>query len=183
MVSLNPFHFTRDLLVDEDFNSKWVEDVSYNDNNQDLLVITKEGKAYLYTQVPNSAFDELEKVAAGTINGNASMGSAVDALMKQYGPSTSVDDFWYSRVKRVNDVTTATDVTTPVTADTNVTVEMQPKIELPKATGTTVYYTIDGVAKWTNSTLPAEEALRQVVSGLEFLGLNYELEQVVVKFT
>lgn len=167
-VPTTPFKYTRDLLNEDDFSSSWVDDLSYDDVHQALLVKTTDCKHYLY-MVPHQMFDALEQVARD----GESIGSAVGQIMNDYGPSIEFNDkaFWYDKnADYIRTVTTSDPVGT------------EPAFEYPKALRTEVQFTLDGDVKFMKSEKTVEEAVKAYLVSVEALGLDATLEAVHVYF-
>lgn len=157
------FIYTRDLMqADGDFTSSWVDDISYNDNTKELLVSTQDGPGYLYENVPANVFDHFIEIAGR----GDSVGSAMDAVMKAYGPGKVLVDWNYFK----QGILQSTEAPKQVT-------------DLPKPTSVEVQFTVDGVVKFAKNTdITVDEALADYLKAVELLKLDAKLEVIHVYY-
>lgn len=159
---MTDFAYTYRLSDDTAFYSEWVDDVYYAQVSQELVVST-EGRHYLYSGVPQKIYDELVRAAR-----HGSVGAYVNNTVKfMYGPSTEITKgrFWKANTAPVPQA--------PV---------RQSRVNVPDAVRTEVQYVLDGKVVFMKSTKPADQALEDYLTAVSVMGLDAELEAVHVYF-
>jgi hypothetical protein len=154
------FSYTHRLSEVATFSSDWVKDVYYAERAKELLVETKAGSMYTYSNVPPYVYNDLVLLAKQ----GGSVGSRINTLKGAYGPGTQ-----------------ETHNLVPF-GDVKVEAVPAPTVTVPKAIKTEVQFELDGQVKFMKSTKPADEALSDYLVSVESLGLNAELQAVHVYF-
>ena len=160
------FLYTHQLGGNEPVLSSWVEDVWYSDESEKLLLLTKDQRSYIYSDVPAARYNGLvENVTRG-----ASVGAVMERIIKDYGPGDSGSSY---KVKPHSHSGAG-----PV-APNKMFTEPHESEALPQAFGTVIHYILEGKSVKMTSDKPAEEALReylQAAEAAERLGVKVELK-------